>query len=151
MPKDKMDVLHTLTHLPTLLVDQKLFVDDEGVFGVSSCGGVGRRLRDLWIGGYNRNSILHTLRQLIQHVLDTANYTSQQLHTPYIIGNFRTYGIWSPDRTRLLHLIRATENLVQMIHTLKLIYHADEATCQALDSCLCDTSNAKTIMDTATR
>jgi hypothetical protein len=145
-------VLHILDELPLLTPDQRMYVSDDGVFRIDSyyMGCVGRSVLNLVVGGYNRTTIVRSLQTFLRKVLDTATDAAYSLNTPYVIGNFRTYGLESgqtkENRGYLQKLSTDLEKVRVLIGTLTRIYITDKAICRQLNACSADISTIQEIV-----
>ena len=138
--------LETLVHLPSITELDRLVVQSDGSFAIdayhSFAGCIGRTCIDTLVRGHNRRDVVRALQALLAQLMHVARQCASTLDAPYVMGNFRAYGLETPDTVRYTHYLRLlvghmckARDLVQMC---RRTYLADITTSALLDVCLQD-------------
>ena len=146
--------LETLVRLPSITELDRLVVRSDGSLAIDAyhhfAGCLGRTCLDTLVRGHNRHDVVRALQALLAQLLHVARQCATALDAPYVMGNFRAYGLETPDTVRYTyylsqlsaHLCKARD-LVQMCRRM---YRADTTTSALLDVCLQDIQTIRSII-----
>jgi hypothetical protein len=134
---DEESTLVFLDNLPPLSIHERLYVGSNGYLVVDTVheylGGVGRRVLNIVVGGYNRTDILGVLEDLFTRVTLLANRCVAKLSNPYTQGNITAFNMRTLDTTHYEHcttrIAHGMDNIHALLETLIIIYHSDPTTC----------------------
>jgi hypothetical protein len=89
--------INALMELPTLIDSDRLYLNHEGRvvkdYTYFILGRVGRTIMNTLKTGYNRHDIVSFYERLIQHLIHVINKCHTFFQKPYIVGNFKVFGI----------------------------------------------------------
>ena len=152
---DIKNALHILATIPTINQYDRVVLYADGSFGVDRyhhyTGYIGRSCLDKLVGGYNRRDIVRGIEDLITQLLRVAQECSSKLDSVYVVGNFRAYGMKTPDTILYTDYLRQLWinvcNIRDLVDTCKLIYLSDAVITALLEDCLKDIRRMSRIID----